>query len=293
MISRKTIEKLIAFFPNISENVNDENTPTSLRRSDRKRTPSSRAKYIENMLAKRTPSKEKVYNQKSDENSDSNHEKDSDNELHVAHARALFNDETDVAGNDIYVFRSPKKRDGMQRLAQDTPKTPITALKKMSLDSPCTPSTALKNVSLNSPRTSRTPRASLANVQKNLFTPAETRNKNKKVLQKQALKTVAASESETESSADEHSDYEGEDTNESSDDESNDESGHSTSEDEEESNTTKDTRKTVQSAGNLSKVNATQLSVRTRGRAKAKSQCDDFIPDSDNYFMTASNKKVN
>lgn len=246
------------------------------------------------MFAKRTPSKEKVCDRNSDKNDESVNEEDDVNEIksvQTVHSRALFNDEKDVAGIDIYGFRSPKRRDGMQRLAHDTPKTPITALKKMSLDSPYTPITALKNVSLNSPRTpqtSRTPAASSARVQKNLFTPAETRNINKKVLQKRAQKTAELSESETESSADEHSDYEGEDTSESSEDES----GDSTNEDEVELKPTKDTRKIVHNIGNSSKVNATPLSIRTRGRAKA-TQYDDFIPDSDNYFMTASNKKVN
>lgn len=234
--------------------------------------------------SRRKQSKEKLNDSSRDDKSTSaSEEDDAFEENQVKYSAAFFNVETDVAGNEIFGFHTPKKRDGMKRLAENTPKTPVTALRTMTLNTPSTPktprtpSTALKTLSLDSPRSTKASRA------QQFSTPHEMRNKNKRVLQKRALKSTE--ESESESSADEHSDYKVEESSESDDEETAD-----TSSDEEIVPTkSMNARKSVP---NITKV--AQLPTRTsaRGRPKKKACDDDFIPDSDNYFMTASNKKV-
>lgn len=270
------------------ENVPDGNTP--IRRSERVRTPSKKHEMIEKLLRKRTPSKDKLKNcEASDENISLSDEEDDLNDSHpIKPSKAMFSN-TDIEGSHMFQFRTPKKRDGMKKLAENTPKTPTTLLKSMSMKTPNktdSPSASLRALSLhNSPSTPKTPRtmAIRSAALQNVSTPSETRNKNKKVLHKRAQQTVQ--ESETESSADEHTDYEAEDSNESSDDDSD-----VASSDEE--NVPKNVRKNIPSVAKTTQINTPQMMTRTRGRAKKKAYDDDFIPDSDNYFIAASNKKV-
>lgn len=178
----------------------------------------------------------------------------------------------DVAGSEIYRFNTPKKSDGMKRKAQSTPKSPATAISRLSLNSPKTPRML--------------PVAAAALRAQNFATPTETRSQNKRTLikAKQHLE-----EPESESSADEHSDYEAED---SSDSTSNDENANTeaTTSDEDDFEQPK---QLVNKRNAVTKQKPVELpATRTRGRPKKNSHDDDFIPDSDNYFLTAANKKV-
>lgn len=179
----------------------------------------------------------------------------------------------DVAGSEIYQFSTPKKSDGMKRKAENTPKSPATALSRLSL---------------NSPKTPRMMPAAAALRAQNFATPSETRSRNKKTLIK-AQKHL--DESESESSADEHSDYEAE---ESSDSTSNDENANTeatTSGDDDDD--FEQPKQLANKRNAVTKYKPVELPpVRTRGRPKKQSNADDFIPDSDTYFLTAANKKV-
>lgn len=178
-----------------------------------------------------------------------------------------FDLRNDMAGNVIYKFNTPKKSDGMKRKAENTPKTPATALSRLSLNSP------------------KTPRTLTASFQKQTFaTPAGVRNRNKKALLKAQL---PQDDSESESSADEHSDYE---AAESTDDTSNDDNDNDDDDDDFE-----DTKPVASKRTAIAKPKAVEVPTKTRptrGRPKKNANAEDFIPDSDNYFLTAANKKV-
>lgn len=275
----------LSHFLHFLETVNDENTP-AIRRSSRVPTPNKKYEYIQNMLStsRRTPSKEQINDQSQDDkNASISEDDDACDENRYKPLIPFFNDKTDVAGGEIYGFNTPKKRGGMKILAENTPKTPVSSLKTMTPSTPKTPSTALRTLSLDPTRTPKTPHISALRTQQKIATPSETRNQNKRALQKRAQKS--AKESESESSADEHSDYEAEDSSESSDEETADTSS------DEESGPEKlpNARKTMPNV-----TRTVQLPTRTsaRGRPKKKTYDDDFIPDSDNYFIAASNKKV-
>lgn len=256
-------------------------------RSGRRVTPSKRNEHIQELLTKMTRPKKNVVNQSGNNDDHMSYSEDDDendeNKIEPAHATALFNDETDVAGRDMYGFHTPKKRDAMKKLAENTPKTPLTDLKLLTLNSPKTPKT---------PKTPKSSNARIASLrlQQNLSTPTEIRAKNKQTLEKRCRKVVQ--ESETESSADEHSDYEpdNEQSTESNEEE------RSDSESDSEADVQKDNRKVppIKISTKSGKITSIQAPTRmsTRGQSRAKNH-EDFIPDSDNYFMTASNKKVN
>lgn len=270
--------------------IHDENTPNAeLRRSDRKRTPSKRNEDIQRLLApKSSPSKTRKLKPDdfSDDQSDS-----FENEVDELNMRSavLLRDKNNVAGSDLYGFHTPKKKGDMMKLAEDIPKTPIT---------PKTPSTALKTLSLNS---SHTPRIAAIQRQRAVSTPSSTRTKNKQVLQRRSQKAIE--ETESESSADEHSDFEPEgcsdDSTEDDDDDEKEDADDSSSEDSDGATFNKAHSKSIQkivpATAKSATITSSQLVTRmsTRTRSKAKSQMDDFIPDSDNYFISASNKKVN
>lgn len=241
-------------------------------------TPSRKSDDIKKLIEKRTPSKRKMVHQSNNSEmsgSDSEDYENDENRMNVDHANAVLHGESDVAGAVIYGFHTPKKKDAMLKLAQNTPKTPVTELKSLKLD-PTTPKT---------PKTSMSRIAALS-MNKNQSTPIETRAKNKVVLEKQFRKKDQ--ESETESSADENSVYE--QSSESSDEESNDSESDSGNE----LKTNKEIRKVppIKISTKSGKITSMQPPSRMSTRSRAKNH-EDFIPDSDNYFMTASNKKVN
>lgn len=212
----------------------------------------------------------------------------------------LLYDNNEVSGKLLCAFKTPKK-DGMLKLAENVQQTPYT------------PSTDLKMLSLNaSPRTPRTHVSAVQRLQAT-HTPSTTRAKIKQVLKKRTQTVI--DETESESSADEHSEYEAEnDEDESSDDEDEDEEKDSESTVSDDSDDDSVLNKTagkrthkVASASSKKKafseatpatsaqLNTNPLATNrmsTRTRSKGKSQVDEFIPDSDNYFITALNKKV-
>lgn len=269
-----------------SEFIQDENTPNSEpRRSTRTRTPSKKQEDIQKMLAPKITPKMRKMNQEnvSDEHSDSGaNEMDEMNER-KKWSESLLRDKNELAGSQVIGFHTPKKRNGMIRLAENTPKTPAT---------PITPSTKMQALSLN-----RTPGLAAIQRQQLVSTPSSARIKNKQVLEKRTKKVV--DETESESSADEHSDFEPGDEDDSDDDDDDDDEveneveDDSSEDDSDAANQTHTNNKrkvSIKSATIATDQLATRSSTRTR--AKATSQMDDFIPDSDNYFMTASNKKV-
>lgn len=101
-------------------------------------------------------------------------ESDGENEVYEMQEKptTLFTENCDVAGSDMFTFRTPKKRDGMARLAAQTPKTP-----KLSA--------GIDAMSLNSPQT-RTPRGkSRALLAETTKTPHHERAKIRKGTEKQ------------------------------------------------------------------------------------------------------------
>lgn len=201
-----------------------------------------------------------------------------ENRVVLANATELLHGDDDVAGRALYQFHTPKKRDAMMQLAENTTKTPTTGLKQLSLNSPRTPQT---------PGTPKSRVASLQRVKQNTTTPHETRARNKATLRKKIQQV-----SETESSADEDADYEPQGSSESSDEENSNDSASDS-----ECEPGKDTKKVPPikistKAGRVTSMPAPSSGrMNTRGQSRAKNQ-EDFIPDSDNYFITASNKKV-
>lgn len=271
----------------MSDNELPSNNVTT--RSGRTVIPSRRSGDIEKLLEKRTPSKKKINNQNSSsdnqmscsEDEDEDDYENDENRVELAHATELLHAGDDVAGRALYQFHTPKKRDAMMQLAENTTKTPTTGFKQLSLNSPKTPQT---------PKTPSTPKSrvtSLQRMKQNTTTPHATRAMNKAALSKKAKQ-----ESETESSVDEDTDYEPEGSSESDDDENSNESA-SDSED----TPAKESRKVPPikistKSGKVTSMPAPPSGrMNTRGQSRAKNQ-EDFIPDSDNYFITASNKKV-
>lgn len=228
------------------------------------------------MHPKTTPTKAKSTKSNESNDSDSPLElDDSIEQIGIAAPKDFTND--DVAGSEIFKFNTPKKADGMKRKAENTPKSPATALSRLSLNSP------------------KTPRISALRAQtQNMTTPTETRNRNKKVLTKRTKHHI--DESESESSADEHSDYGAEESDESdstTDDENAKAVTTSSSNDDDDDFENKPPKRLASKRNAPAKQKPVEMPApRTRGRPKKKSNEDDFIPDSDNYFLTAANKKV-
>lgn len=229
-----------------------------------------RVDYLLDQQKRATSSKRKSNksNACNDSDSPSDQENAIDNDFTVAPKDFSIND---VAGSEIYQFSTPKKSDGMKRKAENTPKTPATALSRLSL---------------NSPKTPRTLATTLALRAQSLATPTETRNQNKKALSKKQQE-----ESELESSADEHSDYEAKESSDSTSDEENSDASATASDDDD----FEEPKPLANKRNVIVKQKTVELPTRTgtRGRPKKPSNNEDFIPDSDNYFLTAANKKVN
>lgn len=278
-----TFVNIIRYF-SIADNTPDQTTPnSSVRRSTRKVTPSKHHELIRLALQKNPRKSILNHINQINQSIEEDHSEDEDIEEveqknKMESAAILFSENSDLPGREIMTFHTPKKKDGMANLAANALKTPSSALRSLSLNSPKTHHT---------PRTPKTPKTTASRAQINAYTPHELRNKNKIALQKRKR---ASEETETESSADEHSEYEAEQSSESSDEE---QTAESSDEDVVSAKALKGTRKAIVGSSKALKITSTQPSTRmaTRGRSKLKTH-EDFIPDSDNYFMTASNKKV-
>lgn len=204
--------------------------------------------------------------------------------------QCLFDDDRDVAGEKMYGFHTPKKRNAMARLAENTPRTPTIDMSALSLNSPQTskgrasrageqhlrtPSTHLKALSLNSPRT---PKSHLP-LHLSTKTPQTTRDR----LKKATLKKIVESDDE-----DSDSDYQ------ASGDASSESSASSSAEDDSDTESraahmTAERRNKYEAKPAVDETPSTRRSARTRKQPAAQ---DDFIPDSDNYFRSVSSKMV-
>lgn len=243
---------------------NDNDGGSAVRRSNRKRTPSKKLQIHNEMLSKQyanrqnTPNKPKSAESESDDDVD-----DSSFEIDVQPSQAaiLFNENKELAGGEIYAHRTPKKRNGMMNLAVNTPKTPLTEMKSMALNSPRTPKNHHR----------------LADAK----TPHETRSKMRKAIQK---KTQI--EEDSDFSADEDSDYKCDESDSSEDDSQND-----TSQDEEVT-PPKQLKATARNNKSTKSI-AVPTSSRPGLRQRKKPQNTEFVPNSEDYFVTVSSKKVN
>lgn len=114
----------------------DDEKQQSVRRSKRKVTPNKRLAN-EYMYYTRCDNR-----MRSPETSDNSDEDET--------ATTLFDVNEDVAGSEIYSFKTPKKRNGMEMLATNTPKTPklSTAIRDLSIASPRTPSSNKRTLNI-------------------------------------------------------------------------------------------------------------------------------------------------
>lgn len=97
------------------------------RRTTRKFTPSKKYVEMQELKENRTPkkqhsSKHAVEGEESDEDDD----RMDTSEVVMKKSTILYDQESDVAGQNLFAFRTPKKRDGMAQLAALAPKTPQT-----------------------------------------------------------------------------------------------------------------------------------------------------------------------
>lgn len=109
------------------------------RRSIRTRTPKKYDEYIVENKKKEYRSKKK--SESSDDVAGDSDDDDRQQLEELEKPTTLFMENKDVAGGDIFGFRTPKKRNGMALLAANTPKTPKTpklssALEAMALKTP-------------------------------------------------------------------------------------------------------------------------------------------------------------
>lgn len=248
-----------------------DTTESETRKSSRKRTPNK--KYQQSTCqptasrrsrAPQTPSSSSP-SEMADYSENSAGRDNSFVEMNAHKKKALFyNADTEVAGNQIYGFSTPKKANNMKVLAANTPKTPSTALKSLSLNSPCI-----------TPKSHRKPSNTVAK------TPYDTRSKNRAAIRK---KTQESEDDEGDFSSNDDSNYEG---NESDTDSDESEEGSSQEEEEAPRNPIKVTIRKVSEP-----VQMPSLRPGLQNRKKAPIQGADFIPNSDDYFVTISSKSV-
>lgn len=254
-----------------------DTTGSETRKSARKRTPNK--KYLQSTYhptSSRRSRAPETLSSNSPSEMDDNSENSSGNDnslieidLSAQQNKGIFyNAHTDVAGNQIYGFSTPKKASNMKALAANTPKTPITALKSLSL-----------NQAANSPGTPKSHKKPSNTVAK---TPYNVRSKNKSAIRK---KTQESEDDDDDFSSNDDSDYEGNESESNST-----ESEEDSSQEDEESPPQKPIKLTIKKI--LEPVQATSLRPGLRSRMKAPVQETDFIPNSDDYFVTISSKKV-
>lgn len=182
----------------------------------------------------------------------------------------LFEDNRDVAGRNMYAFRTPKKRNALAALVANTPKTPASALRALSLNSPRTPASNRKEI-----------------VQMSTKTPHRERNKLKKEMNK---RLAEESEDEWKDSDDDDADP-----------------NYAASESDNESDSDSSALETEGACAQpaktknkmLQKVRVANQPIEILSSRSARLQRrhqladPEFLPQSDNYFSAASTKKVN
>lgn len=246
-----------------------------IRKSLRKRTPNKRylrPTYQQNSSTRSRATETPSSNSPSEMDYNSENACGNDDsliEMSAQQNKTLFyNANTDVAGNQIYGFSTPKKANNMKVLAANTPKTPVTSLKALSL-----------NQAINSPST---PKSHKKTTNTDAKTPYNVRSKNRTAIQK---KTQESDNDEGDFSSNDDSDYE-DNESESSLNESEEES----SQEWEAKAPRKSIKITIKKVAEP--VQTTSLRPGLRIRKKAPVQEADFIPNSDDYFVTISSKKV-
>lgn len=162
---------------------NNGNKNQLLRRSGRIRTPSKKREFFESFgSGQKSRGKNTVKRNDNNDESDNEFFEDNDDEpsfsLHDQMNRIL-EDYGDVAGSEIYKFRTPKKRDAMANLAANTPKTPKTPKTKKTPKTIKTPVSDLKLLSLSTPKRNRNCRNNVEVDTQSLKTPKQTRQKIK------------------------------------------------------------------------------------------------------------------
>lgn len=206
-------------------------------------------------------------------------------EFFEPNADVLCEDDADVAGEHLYSFRTPKKRNALatpnKRYTMATPKTPATALQSLSLNSPVTPASSMRALSLNNPRTPKSSRKE--STQMCTKTPHRERSKLQKEVKK---RLVEQSEEESEVSDDQDANYvASESESESDTDDSASETDGARAQPPKANKMLKNVRVTNEPIEIVSDRSARLL----RRRQLAD---PDFLPQSDNYFSAASTKKV-
>lgn len=101
-------------------------SPTKSRQSARKKTPSSRLTIYNTSSATRRKSTKLNDTEDSIEviDVDESLNESIDDKENLAKPTTLFDEEEDVEGRKLYSFKTPKKKEGMVQLANQTPKTP-------------------------------------------------------------------------------------------------------------------------------------------------------------------------
>lgn len=188
---------------------------------------------------------------------------------------ACFENDRDVAGENMYAFRTPKKRNALQTLVANTPKTPRT---------PKTPATALRALSLNSPRTPKSNRKESTPL--HTKTPHRERTKLQKEMKKRsAVDLDSDSDGESDVSDDKDTNYvaSGSDTEIDTDSSVSDTDGACA----------QPTRKN-QMLKNVRIAKPIEIVTSRSARLQRRKQLaePEFLPQSDNYFSAASTKKV-
>lgn len=265
----------------------NESSP-SVRRSTRKISPKKLPNFIygnQQKVERCQPRAAQYRHKRNDETEESATESENDDmneslsesvlQSFEPNAAVLFEESRDVAGENMYTFRTPKKRNAMALKAANTPKTPSTILKSLSLDSP------------------RTPKSHRSSKVEATKTPHTTRVK----IQKELKKRIAESEEESEATDDEDPDFQDnpdEESDESSDSNEDIESSDDESDQERQQSPVKKAKKNqilknVRVTKEPIKVSTEQ---RTRSQRRKQLVDSDFLPQSDNYFIAASNKKA-
>lgn len=125
--STKALESIVT---ESSPTVENLNSPSSFKKSARIRTPNSRLNDYNLQTTTPGSSRRKRKTENIDESietieviDDSLNESADDKENKLK-ATTLFDEDVDVEGRKLYSFKTPKKREGMNQLANATPKTP-------------------------------------------------------------------------------------------------------------------------------------------------------------------------
>lgn len=241
----------------------------------------------------------------------------------------VFDDDHDVAGQNLYGFRTPKKRNALETLAASvqrtpqTPKTPATLLKALALDSPRSSRSGcgwMRNVrgaagqnllgcqtpnkrnGRETPQTPRTPASKMKTLSldspqtsksgsKVTKTPHRVRDRLKKELKKRAA-SDSEDDVESEASDDRDGDYKASQS-ESSSNRDTDESSEEDESEEEAAAAVPQKKNKILKNVRVAKQPIEAVSRRTTRSQRVRQQTDmEFCPQSDNYFSAAATKKV-